>query len=83
MEKPIGPKPRTIREGSPYPKGGDLLNVVYDEAKQLKSENSALVTALEELIPIAEFLKNEYPIDFFLYFKESAIERAKKYTDGK
>jgi len=41
-------------------------------------ENAALITALKDLIPIAEFLKSEYPIDFFLYFKESAIDNAKK-----
>ena len=46
--------------------------------RKKNTENAAIIAALKELIPIAEFLKSEYPIDFFLYFKESAIERAKK-----
>ena len=43
-----------------------------------QEENARLRSLIEELIPIAEWFKAEYPIDFYLYFKESVIERAKR-----
>ena len=46
-------------------------------------QNADIRAALAELILIAEWLKSEYPIDFYLYFKESAIENAKLLTNDK
>ena len=73
--------------------GGDLLNVVYDEVKQLKAENAALIAALKELIPIAEerieiaIRASRYagsPQDAEKVMKQkSAIERAKLLTPNK
>jgi len=50
---------------------------MQDELLKLREENKSLRQSLSELIPIAEWLKSEYPIDFYLYFKESSIQRAK------
>ena len=60
--------------------GGDLLNVVYDEVKQLKAENAALIAALKELIPIAEDYAENLRYEWAerkATIVESAIERAK------
>ena len=60
--------------------GGDLLNVVYDEVKQLKAENAALIAALKELIPIAEDYAENLRYEWAerkATIVESAIENAK------
>lgn len=53
------------------------------ELDKANEKLAACLAALKELIPIAEWLKSEYPIDFYLYFKESVIDKAKSVVDSK
>jgi len=68
--------------------GGDLLNVVYDEVKQLKAENERYIAALKEQMELVEyaFVAGRSKGYSWVQFQEdhkSAIENAKKLTDGK
>jgi len=68
--------------------GGDLLNVVYDEVKKLKAENERYIAALKEQMELVEyaFVAGRSKGYSWVQFQEdhkSAIEHAKRLTDGK